>query len=181
VNNELRTGRLRLLAITFELADACLNDRQHLSELVGARVADGWPNPDFADALPYIRADVGRKPTFANWSRAIIHANDNVVIGDAGFKSLPNKDGSVEIGYGIAASYRNQGFAAEAARALIAWAFEHDDVQQVTAECRQENLASRRVLEKLGMECTGTKSTKDGPLLKWRIRRPDVTRGFVRD
>jgi [ribosomal protein S5]-alanine N-acetyltransferase len=181
VNSELRTSRLRLVPITFEIADASLNDRQHLSEIVGARVADGWPNPDFADALPYIRADVRRKPTFANWSRAIIHANDNVVIGDAGFKSLPNKDGSIEIGYGIASSYRNQGLAAEAARALIAWAFEHADVRQVTAECREDNFASKRVLEKLGMDSTGTQSTKNGTLLKWRIRRPDVTRGFVRD
>jgi [ribosomal protein S5]-alanine N-acetyltransferase len=175
VNNELRTERLRLLAITSEIADATLNNRTRLSELTGAEVADGWPNPDFTDALPYIRAGVGRKPTFANWSRAIVHTDDNVVIGDAGFKSLPNKDGSVEIGYGVAASYRNQGFAAEAARALIAWAFEHDAVRQVTAECRQDNHASKRVLEKLGMECTGKQATKDGTLLKWRIRREDVS------
>ena len=179
MRKELTTRRLRLLPITFDIADAALSDRTRLCELLGAGVADGWPNPDFTEALPYIRADVRRRPSFANWSRAVVHAEENVVIGDAGFKSLPNRNGTIEIGYGIAAGYRNQGFAEEAAAALIQWAWQHPSVREITAECRQDNLASKRVLEKLGMEYRGTQSSKNGPLLKWCLPRPDRTGGGV--
>jgi ribosomal-protein-alanine N-acetyltransferase len=171
-NSELRTERLRLLPITFEIADATLKDREKLHHLVGGRVSEDWPNPDFTDALPFIRTDVRKNKTFAKWTRAIVHSEDNLVIGDAGFKSLPNSDGSVEIGYGIVPAYRNQGFALEAVSALVEWAFGHDEVKVVTAECLEANLASRRVLEKLGMEHTGTQSSNRGPLLKWRLPRP---------
>ena len=172
MTNALVTEHLRLVPITFEIADATLNDRKRLRHLIGSRVADEWPNPDFATALPFIRTDTRKNASFSKWCRAIVHSDDNLVIGDAGFKSLPTEFGSVEIGYGIVPTYRNRGFAFEAVSALVDWAFEHEEVREITAECLEDNKASRRVLEKLAMEHTGTKSGDEGPLLKWRRGRP---------
>lgn len=169
MNDELRTPRLRLLPITFEVADATINDPSRLRSLIGCDISEAWPNDDFADALPFIRADLHKDTSFATWTRTIVHRNDNVLIGDAGFKSLPDDNGSVEIGYGVVPEYRNQGFAEEAVRALIAWAFRDQGVREIVAECRDDNVPSRRVLEKIGMEYTGTQSSAEGPLLKWRL------------
>jgi ribosomal-protein-alanine N-acetyltransferase len=172
MSTDICTERLKLVPITFEVADAALGDHDRLADLIGGGVADEWPNPDFLEALPFIRTEARKNASFAEWNRAIVHKNDNVLIGDAGFKSLPNEYGSVEVGYGIAPAYRNRGMALEAARALIQWAFEHSEVQQITAECLQDNVASRRVLEKLGMKYTGTQSSNEGVLMKWRLTRP---------
>src|SRR5204862_4412049 len=49
---------------------------------------------------------------------------DGLAIGGIGFKGQPD-DGAVEIGYGLAPSARGNGYAAEAARALVALARRH--------------------------------------------------------
>jgi [ribosomal protein S5]-alanine N-acetyltransferase len=172
VSVELVTERLRLLPITFEIADAALNDRELLSELTGARVTDDWPNPDFADALSFVRADVRRHTSYSEWQRLLVHSEDEVIVGDAGFKSLPDEHGSVEVGYGIIPPYRKQGLALEATAVLVEWAWGHSQVHQIVAECLLSNEASRRVLERLGMERTGEEATREGLMLKWRLLRP---------
>jgi [ribosomal protein S5]-alanine N-acetyltransferase len=174
--NNIATARLTLVPITFDVAGAALDDRDGLEELVGATVPDEWPNPDFAEALTFIRADLKRNPSYALWTRLIVHSADRTVVGDAGFKSTPDKSGTVEIGYGVVSAYRNDGIAGEAAGALIDWAFSQDAVRCVTAECYDDNPASARVLEKLGMKRTGTDRGKNGTLIKWSIDASDRRR-----
>jgi RimJ/RimL family protein N-acetyltransferase len=58
--------------------------------------------------------------------------------------------GAAEIGYSVVSEHRGSGFATEAARALIANAFETTDLQQIDACCVPENEASRRLLRTLG-------------------------------
>jgi RimJ/RimL family protein N-acetyltransferase len=78
-------------------------------------------------------------------------ALDNVVIGDCGAYSWPGSDGVVEIGYGLAEPYRGRGFASEAAKAMCAWLFTDAGATVITATgISIDNLASRRVLEKVG-------------------------------
>jgi ribosomal-protein-alanine N-acetyltransferase len=170
--NEITTRRLTLVPITFEIASATLDDRALLEELVGATVPDEWPNPDFAEALVFIKSDLKRNPSYALWTRLIVHTAARVVVGDAGFKSTPDRSGTVEIGYGVVSAYRNEGIAGEAARALIDWAFSSNGVRRVIAECYEDNLASARVLEKLGMIRTGTERGKNGRLIKWSLSAP---------
>jgi RimJ/RimL family protein N-acetyltransferase len=56
----------------------------------------------------------------------------------------------VEIGYGLVASRRGRGYATEAVRALTAFAVGRPDVTEVVATVDPGNLASIRVLEKVG-------------------------------
>ncbi len=67
-----------------------------------------------------------------------------------GFKGDPRQDGTVEIGYGIDASVRRKGYTTEAAAALIKWAFAQPECHAVVACTEKNNIASIRVLEKLG-------------------------------
>jgi [ribosomal protein S5]-alanine N-acetyltransferase len=178
--NEIRTARLALVPITPEFAKATLEDHSVAEELIGARIPEDWPNPDFAEALPFIQSDLERDPSYALWTRVMVHVANRSVVGDAGFKSKPDDSGTVEIGYGVVPAHRNKGFAEEAAGALVEWGFTRGGVRCVVAECHEDNPASARVLEKLGMTRTGTESAESGTMIKWRLDRPTTVRSSTR-
>ncbi|WP_274310273.1 GNAT family N-acetyltransferase [Solibacillus daqui] len=87
----------------------------------------------------------------------VIHCDSNLVIGDVGFKGKPNDQKTVEIGYGINSDYQNNGFATEAVNGIKDWALSSNQVDKIVAECAEENVASIRVLEKIGMSRTYSK------------------------
>jgi RimJ/RimL family protein N-acetyltransferase len=57
----------------------------------------------------------------------------------------------VEIGWRLAAAYWDRGLATEGARATLRYAFETLEIPEVVSLTVPANLASRRVMEKLGM------------------------------
>jgi RimJ/RimL family protein N-acetyltransferase len=56
-----------------------------------------------------------------------------------------------EIGYVLARSYWRQGIMTEAARQVVSWALSQPEIYRVWAYCDADNVASARVLEKVGM------------------------------
>ncbi len=88
---------------------------------------------------------------YAIW---MIELKDGTHIGELCFKGL-SADGIAEIGYGISAEYQNNGYATEAVKAALEWAFAHPDTAAVEAETDSENTASKRVLEKCGFARNG--------------------------
>ncbi|MCG7343209.1 GNAT family N-acetyltransferase [Sporosarcina sp. ACRSL] len=95
----------------------------------------------------------------------VVDQETNTIVGDIGFKGKPTSDKTVEIGYGIIPSAQNKGYATEAVRALVEWAFASGRVKKIVAECLHHNLASIKVLEKLGMKRTGL----DGDMMNWEM------------
>lgn len=79
---------------------------------------------------------------------------DAVPIGVCGVEP---REGGPEIGYWIGVSYWGQGYATEAARALIDYAFGELQHETLQAGARVSNPASRRVLEKCGFQWTGVR------------------------
>lgn len=65
-----------------------------------------------------------------------------------------------ELGYWLGAPYWDQGYATEAARAVIDYAFEEFGYTELRAGARVVNPASRRVLEKCGFQWTGVELRK---------------------
>lgn len=61
----------------------------------------------------------------------------------------------VEIGWRLAAEHWNQGLATEAANAVLRLAFEKLGLREVVSFTVPANQRSRRVMEKLGMTCSG--------------------------
>lgn len=88
---------------------------------------------------------------YAIW---IIEDKDGVSVGDLCFKGLES-NGSVEIGYGIYDEYRKKGFATEAVEAVVKWAMEQPEINQIEAEADPDNIASQNVLAKCGFIPTG--------------------------
>ncbi len=60
-----------------------------------------------------------------------------------------------ELGFNIARAHWNRGYATEAVRAAVAFAFTLPGIERVQAICHVDNAASARVLEKAGMRCEG--------------------------
>jgi RimJ/RimL family protein N-acetyltransferase len=76
-------------------------------------------------------------------------------IGDAGFHGPPNADGELEIGYALVPGARGRGLAAEAVGLLLAWAWTQPGVRAITARVDSGNVASERLLQRLGFVTDG--------------------------
>lgn len=63
---------------------------------------------------------------------------------------------SASMGYCFDDAFWGHGYATEAARALLGWAFDTGDLNRVQSETDTRNAASARVLEKLGFVHEGT-------------------------
>ena len=102
----------------------------------------GWPTE--ATAIVALRA--AADPGALTW----LIVRDGLVIGECGLKHAPAPDGSVEIEYGVGAAWRGKGLGAEAVRGLVGWLGGVPGCRRLTAEVHEANLASRRLLERLG-------------------------------
>ena len=93
-------------------------------------------------------------------------------IGQCGFKGPPNSDGVVEIAYCVEPKQQGNGFATEAAGALVQFAFQHNTVNLVLAHTLPESNASTRVLTKCGFRNIGQViDPEDGPVWRWELHR----------
>ena len=118
---------------------------EHLSDLP---VGEGWPHADTADAM----AMALLPGTGPGWLITL----DGLVIGDCGAFAWPDASGTLEIGYGLAVAYRGRGYGTEAAKAMCDWLLAETDATVITATgIDVDNVASRRVLEKLGFKRVG--------------------------
>lgn len=79
-----------------------------------------------------------------------------VVAGDAGFHGQPDENGRVELGYMVLSPYRRQGLAAEAVRALLAWAGAEQGVTRFQACINPDNAPSLNLIRKLGFGQVGS-------------------------
>jgi RimJ/RimL family protein N-acetyltransferase len=77
---------------------------------------------------------------------------------------IPKSHDRAEIGYWIGVPFWGRGYATEAARAMVRYAFEEMDVNRIEAEHFARNPASGRVLQKAGMRHEGTRRQA---ILKW--------------
>lgn len=65
------------------------------------------------------------------------------------------EDHAAGFGYLLNQKYWGQGYATEAACAVVEWALSLPEIYRVWATCDTENLASVKVLEKSGLVCEG--------------------------
>lgn len=172
----IETTRLKLVPCELRHFAAFEQSESALGESLGVRIAENWLA--FPEAMRFGHEYLQQQPQiFGWWMYFFVHKTENCLIGNGGFKGLPN-DGTVEIGYAVAPNFQNQGLAAEAARGLIDFAFADRRVSAVEAHTLAERNASTRVLEKLGMRKIAEKhDEEDGDIWQWRIERADYQNG----
>ena len=86
-------------------------------------------------------------------------------------------EGDIEIGYILKASAWGKGYATEACKRLLQFAFEVSPLEEVVAVIDPENVASQRVLEKSGLIHEGLVPAYAGHYPGFRITRRQWTRG----
>jgi len=82
---------------------------------------------------------------------AVTVRGDGRYIGRCGMKREDGDPQTAMLWYVIAPAHQGRGYAAEAARAVTAFAFDQLDLHRVYADIDPRNQASARVVEKLGM------------------------------
>jgi RimJ/RimL family protein N-acetyltransferase len=100
---------------------------------------------------------------------ALVHRKDNRVAGGVGTRITNVEQREGDLGYVLRKNLWGQGIATEAARAVLDFAFDALGLHRVWATADPENVASVRVLEKLGMRREGL------------LRRNIFVRGAFRD
>jgi len=148
----LATERLVLRAPRPEDANAIallINDR---------RIAENTsrvPHPyTLADAETFIAAVNKRDGEIA----FVVTLKDGTLVGGCGIGRLAGTH--PEIGYWFGVPFWGRGYATEAARALVGYAFERLGHDLLEGGARVSNPASRRVLEKCGYVWTGVALTR---------------------
>jgi RimJ/RimL family protein N-acetyltransferase len=100
---------------------------------------------------------------------AVVARKTGDVIGAGGYKGPPDADGMVEIAYGLDPDHRGQGYAKEAAAALVAFAL-GAGAKLVRAHTEPGNGASSGVLAALGFDRVGeVVDPEDGLVWRWEI------------
>ncbi len=173
---QLETPRLRLLPLSMGQLQLFEDDPYLLSADLPVPVLPSVVTPVVGRA---IRAKLSKmrlvNAYYHNWYTywLIVRQDENVGIGLIGFKGAPNGRAEVEIGYGLAPEQQGQGFMTEAARALVNWGLAQPDCTAVTAWTELDNVASQRVLEKIGMVRDGQQNNQ----YHWRTPElPEVQR-----
>ncbi len=126
-------------------------------EALAAVLSDGetmrwYPRPLSGDEVrEWIERQMGRYPE-GSGLLGLVEKQTGRLIGDCG-AVWQEVEGHIEleIGYHVNRERWNQGFATEAARAVMDYAFQRFDVERVVSMIRPENVASRRVAEKNGL------------------------------
>ena len=89
-----------------------------------------------------------RKSGYGRW--AMVPKQDNSFIGWCGIKL--NEEGFTDLGFRIFKTEWNKGYTTEAARASLEYGFKNLGIKEIIGRAAEENKASIRVLEKIGME-----------------------------
>lgn len=126
---------------------------KHLSNInIWNNCRDGLPFPyTEKDAEDFVRYSMGQ----TEQSEYCIEIN-NEAAGNIGFvRGTDVERFNAEVGYWLSESYWNKGVATDALKEAIKHYFQHTDVIRLHASVFESNIASMRVLEKVGFQKTG--------------------------
>jgi RimJ/RimL family protein N-acetyltransferase len=139
-----------------------------------------------ADVMRYLGGAVGREQS---WRQMALHAGhwalrgygnwaverkaDGALLGRAGLW-MPEGWPGLEVGWKFARHAWGHGYATEAGRAAIEWAWNELDAQRLISVIHPENTPSIRVAARLGMTLVRQATINDRPAAIFGIDRPTV-------
>ena len=149
----LRTARLRLRPFDDSDADALFALQSN------AEVLQYWDAPPWTEGVRaerFIAACRQMAEAGTGTRLAVERLSDGGFIGWCSLTRWNPDHRSAAMGYCLDDAAWGHGYATEAGRALLQWAFDTLDLNRVQAETDTRNVASARVLEKLGFVREGT-------------------------
>jgi ribosomal-protein-alanine N-acetyltransferase len=174
----ITTSRLQLRPFTPQSLLALIEGEEAFQCCFGLRAAEGLRSFFVSgEVSPQWLAQLRGAAQANPWKFgfAVIDHASGLVVGSAGFKAPPDETGATEVAYGIVPSFEGKGYATEAARELVAFAFADPRVRLVRAHTLPENNASTRVLTKNGFTKLGEViDPDDGRVWRWERNRTAV-------
>ena len=120
------------------------------------RYTDWGPNAP-ADTKAFL-GEVGeyaRATPRTTFALAVVDRADDTLIGSIQLSITSTAHRRADIGYVLAKSRWGQGYATEASTALLRFGFDSLGLHKVSATCDPDNVGSKRVLMKIGMQPEG--------------------------
>ena len=130
------------------------------------------PHPDKAYTFEYISYLQTRYKTGDFYDWAVVWKETNKMIGTCGFTRFDYQNNSAEIGYVLNPEFHGRGIATEAVLKTIEFGFSNLALNRIEGRFMVENSASRRVMEKSGMQFEGIR--REGMLIKGIYRNIGV-------
>lgn len=146
----IETGRLRLRPFTRGDVDAVFDYRRR--EDVAQYLFDGPMSHE--SVTEAIQQRIGQVSLYDEDDRVVLaveRIDDKKLIGEVSLILRNLEAAQGEIGYVLHPDVHGQGFATEAATALMCFAFDDYGMHRVMARCDARNTASWSVMERLGM------------------------------
>ena len=132
----------------------------------------GWDRTDVdsvrADIVEMSRRSPGEP---GGWVQFTVHQREGGrIIGDVGLSVADGEPEVIKVGYTIASEFQGRGFATEAIRALMDYAFHTLGAEVVRAHASAMNTPSIRVAEKVGMHLIEKVEYRDGDEVWYGVR-----------
>ena len=157
----------RLVARRIDRSDAAAMHKVYGDAGAMRWVGDGKPL-DLSQCEQWIEVTHRNYVTRGYGMFALVSRESNSVVGFCGLVH-PGGQAEAEIKYALSREFWGQGFASEAAAAMLASARSVFGLQRVVATTAPENVASHRVLLKAGMQRGPLKLSEDGSLTQWFV------------
>lgn len=174
--NPIETERLILIPFTKEIAQDILDSNFESIEVLNLKRGTNWPDQDIIETLPKIIFNLSKviSPTgFESWM--IVKKDTKEIIGDVGFKGYNTLFNKADIGYGIIEAERKKGFASEAVKALINWAYTNEALTLISATTLIDNTDSIQLLKRLHF----IKIEQENDFFYWELTREDYLTNFI--
>ena len=113
--------------------------------------------------LPQYKNNLGR------WAMHLRSTNE--FIGWCGLKYIPEKN-EIDLGYRMFEKYWGKGYASEAAAHTLEFGFKQLQLPVIVGRAHIENIASWKILEKIGMQYIGETNDCDGRTKLYSISNP---------
>jgi ribosomal-protein-alanine N-acetyltransferase len=146
-----------------------MSDAEDLFECVSDAEVSKYTFWDTHDSIADTREFLSRliADNAACWG--IVQRKDEKLIGNCMLHSFEAQHRRAEIAFNITRQYWGHGYATEVVREVIVFSFRNWELNRIGGTCMTENLASARVLEKVGMTFEGI------------LRKYAYTKGAFRD
>lgn len=156
-----------------------LDDAQRLFEICGDAevmkyIGTRKPYETIEQAREFLiwATDYQAENNFCRW--AVLEKTSGKIIGSCGF-ACPHGTVEIELGYLFAKKYWRNGFATEAAKNCLNYGFDELEFEEVIAITDLENVASQKVLEKIGFKKHGIEKIDDEDNLIYTIKSRKIS------
>ncbi len=165
MNLELDGDRIKLRRLK-------LSDAKDIYENIKDEEVIRWllriPHPyRLEDAIKFIRGTHYRIRKGKGYAFGILLKETDRVIGVVDIFNVDWESRNADIGYWLGKKYWNKGLMSEAIRLILRFAFEELKLHKISATIFEDNVASRRVLEKVGFKLEGKRREARLKFGKW--------------